>query len=510
MTWPREKLCGLPEHFWQRALLFSLMSNAAMLFAFFFGLYLWPERLAVNSQNVFWLASGVNVGGLLLLGLRYWPILLLNALPAALLVGEPIEFCILGASANAAEALLGAWLILKAGRFAGRFDTLRSVGSLLVASLVAPLANTLLIPAYLCITGQYEWSEYPRALGNWNLANGSAILFITPLLISIVHGDGALPTLASRRRGEGIVTVLITAVLSFVAFGALFTGKGMNLAFLTFPPILYIAVRLGIGETAVVLNVVLVSIYAALLAYGRQQPVEEMPEVLWFTQAIAWVLSATGYLVAALGSERRLAERRSLEASLAAEQARLSALRYQINPHFLFNALNSVRATLPLRESTAREMITSLSAYLRSTLDGGGNAQCLLREEMHSLREYLHIEQHRFGSDLVVHFKVEPEAERASIPSFLLQPLVENAIRHGLEQNAGPCEVTIAARCLEGMLHLSVSNSGAWRQPGTSDGTGTGLQNLERRLRLCYGSAATLGIDKLPGAVQIRMILPFA
>ncbi|HWL54398.1 MAG TPA: histidine kinase [Chthoniobacteraceae bacterium] len=497
-----------PQQPWLRLLLFSLLSNAAILFTSLFGLHLWPERLPVNSQNVFWLASGVNVGGLLLLGLRYWPVLLLNAFPIAWVVGEPLEFCLLGACANALEALFGAWLIGKAGRFTTRFDSLRSVGALVVASLLAPLINTLLIPAYLCATGQYAWGEYVQALGNWNLSNGTAILLLTPLLVSVVRRDWTPLPPTGRAVSERGVVLLATAALSFLAFDALFSGRGMNLAFLAFPPILYAAVRFGIGETSLSLAVVLASIDAALLLHGRHHPVEAMPALLWFTQAITWVLAATGLLVAALGSERRRAERRSLEASLAAEQARLSALCYQINPHFLFNTLNSIRAALPLQEKTAREMITSLSDYLRSTLEEGDRTWCLLRDELHHLRDYLRIEQHRFGSDLAVHFEIGPGTEQIRLPTFLLQPLVENAIRHGLEKNPGPCHITLCAARADQALHLCVSNTGAWQPPGSGSGTGTGLRNLQHRLRLCYGPAATLEIDKPPGAVQISVILP--
>lgn len=508
MSLNREETIQCPGTFWQHSLIFFIASNAALLFTIFFGLYLWPDRLPVNSQNIFWLASGVNTAGLLILGLRYWPVLLLNAFPAAFLAGEPMGLCLLAASANAMEALLGAWFIRKVGGFVRCFDTLRSVGALLLASLVAPLVNTVLIPAYFCIKGVYQWSEYPKALGNWNLANGSAILLIAPLIISIVGSDWTLVSARSSQRWERVFTAMVTAVLSWLAFAGLFSGKGMNLAFLAFPPILYTAVRFGIGETAVALNIVLLSIYSTLFLYAGAQPNAAMPSVLWFAQAIVWVLSATGYLIAALGGERRQAERASLEASLAAGQAHLSALRYQINPHFLFNALNSIRATLPLSEEKAREMITSLSHYFRSTLKGDGDNWCLLDAELKDLQAYIRIEHYRFGSDLVVRLEIEPEAEQFVVPAFLLQPLVENAIRHGLEKNPCPCEIVVAARLVKGNLHLSVSNSGEWQVPSAQGGMGIGLQNLEHRLRLCYGSRATLSIDKFLGSVQIRMVLP--
>lgn len=485
-----------------RALLFSLASNTAVLFVIEFGLYLWPEGLSVNSQNIFWLATGINTGGLLLLGLRYWPVLLLNAFPAWLLGGDPFEMNFLGASTNALEALLAAWLIQKAGGFTGRFDSIRSVGALLIASLVAPLVNTLIIPAYLCAKGAYPWAEYGRALGNWNLSNGTAMLFLAPLVVAIFRSDWS----PGRRTGERICAGVAVGALSVIGFDATLHGVGMNLAFLAFPAIIYTAVRFGIGETSVALGLTLVAVYVSLALHAPIKPTAEVPAMIWFLQAFCWVLAATGLLVAALGTERRRAENSSLEASLTAEKARLAALRYQINPHFLFNALNSVRATLPLSESVAREMITDLAGYLRSTLDGDEDDRVVLSEEIKSLQEYLRIEQRRFGERLQTEFSIEEAAASVEVPTFLLQPLIENAIRHGLEASREPCLITVKGQCREGKLLLEICNSGIWRANGSRQGVG--LANIRKRLELLYGSEADFRIKKEENPVRVVISFP--
>lgn len=485
-----------------RALALLLASNAAVLFVLKFGLLIWPERLPVNSQNIFWLASGVNVAGLLLLGLRYWPVLLLNAFPAWLLLGEPLEMCALGSATNAAEAFFAAWFIQRAGAFSGRFDRIRSVGALLGASLLAPLANTLVIPAYLCAVGLFPWAEYGRALGNWNLANGAGMLFLTPLIVAIAQRDWS----PGPRVFERTAAALVVAALSFIGFDAMFRGVGMNLAFLAFPALIYVAVRFGIGETAVALGVTLVSVYVAIFLHGSTQSANVMPSIIWFVQAISWVLAATGLLVAALDSERRLAELHSLEASLIAERARLAALRYQINPHFLFNTLNSIRAALPLSETVAREMITDLSGYLRSTLDSGEADQVALRDEVRSAQEYLRIEQRRFGERLQTRFEIDPAIEEKRVPAFLLQPLLENAIRHGLQTTRQPCQLSVTARREGDRLHLRVANTGKWREPG--ERAGVGLDNIRRRLALLHGSAAHLRVAETDGFVCVDLELP--
>ncbi len=494
-----EPMYGLRSSLFVRALLFSLASNAAVLLTIQFGLLLWPERLPVNSQNIFWLASGVNVAGLLILGLRYWPVLLLNAFPVWLLGIEPLEISLPGSCTNVMEALFAAWLIRRAGAFTGQFDTLRSVGALVLASLVAPIINTVIIPAYLCFQGMYPWSEYGRALGNWNLSNGTAMLVLTPLIISIARRDWS----AGARTSEYLIAVGAAVALCFIGFDGMFQGTGKNLAFLAFPPVIYTAVRFGIGETSAVLAVALLSVYGSLALHAHVQPPLEIPSTIWFVQALCWVLAATGLLVAVLSAVRRRAEQQSLQASLETERARLAVLRYQINPHFLFNSLNSVRAALPLSEAVPREMITDLAEFLRGTLDHPEVERIPLRDEIRNVQKYLNIEVRRFGDRLRVTFETDTAAEKL-VPAFLLQPLVENAIRHGLETSWEPCVITITARCDGARLLLKVANTGRWREPG--ERRGTGLENVRRRLQILYGAQASLTVRTDNGVcVQIEI-----
>lgn len=490
-----------PSRVFLRALALFLASNAAVLFVLKFGLFLWPERLPANSQNLFWLASGVNTAGLLILGLRYWPVLLLNAFPAWLLIGEPLNMCLVGASTNAGEAVLAAWLIFRVGAFTGHFDTLRSVGALVIASLVAPLVNTLLIPAYLCFENVLPWSEYGRALGNWNLSNGTSMLFLTPLIIALFREDWN----PRARFLERLFTVVGAVVLFSIGFDGLFKGSGMNFAFLAFPPVIYAAVRFGIVETAGLVLVALQSIYGTLWLHAASLPPADMASAIWFVQALCWVLAATGLLVSALGSERRRAEQTALQASLETERARLAALRYQINPHFLFNSLNSIRAALPITDSVPREMITHLAGYLRSALENPDVERIMLQDEVRNVREYLSIEERRFGDRLQATFEIAPAAETKLIPVFLLQPLVENAIRHGLEASWEPCLIRVTARRERHRLFIAVSNTGKWKEPGTR--TGTGLENVRRRLEILYHEKATLRIRTDDG-VTVEIDLP--
>lgn len=480
-----------------RALLFSLASNAAVLSVMQFGLFLWPERLPVNTQNIFWLASGVNAAGLLILGLRYWPVLLLNAFPAWLLGFETLPMCLIGATTNTLEALLAAWIILRPGAFGGCFDGLRSVAALLVASLIAPLANTLVVPVYMCAVAAYPWADYWSALSHWNLSNGASMLILAPLILSVAR---------QRRAPDGHVAeraavAAVTAGLCFAAFSAVCHGTGKNYVFVVFPIVIYAAVRFGIRETSATLGIVLLSVFVSLALNAQQAPA-----FIWFLQAFIWVLAATGLLMAALVAERRRAELGTLEASLQAECARLAALRYQINPHFLFNALNSVRAALPISESVAREMLTDLSGYLRSTLESGETDLVPLRDEVRAVQDYLAIERRRAGDRLQAVFEISPDTEEKNVPVFLLQPLVENAIRHGLETSWERCVITISARNADSRLHIEVANTGRWREPDTQGGIGQ--KNIRRRLQMLYDSRADFRIRHDGGIVRIQIEIP--
>lgn len=493
-----------------KGLLFSLASQAAVLAVLFYASWLWPVRLPANSQNIFWLASGVNTAGLLLLGMRWWPVILLNAIPAWLLAGEPLDISCLGSLANAFEALLGAWLIRRFGGFQDRFASTSSVGALIVASLVAPLANTLLLPAWFCLRGVMSWSEYFHAAGNWNLANGAAMLMITPLVVQAVIA--ARRKVSQGRWGERVSLCLVAGVLSIVAFNALFSGSSLNLTFLAFPVVIYTAMRFGSGDVALVLGTVLVGVYVALSLHSRDVAVGELVSAIWFTQAFCWVLAATGLLVAALSKERDRAQMqaareraRVLEISLSEERSRLETLKYQMHPHFLFNSLNSIYSTLPIEARSSREMLTGLCRFLRSTLKERESDWVSIEEEIELARQYLEIERGRFGDEIDLEIHLDPSAAGWKVPSFLLQPLVENAMVHGFNRGQGDFTLRFCGETEGDCLVFSIENSGHLDECRSE---GLGLRNTRRRLELLYGGRASFVLSSVRGRVKICLRLP--
>jgi len=207
-------------------------------------------------------------------------------------------------------------------------------------------------------------------------------------------------------------------------------------------------------------------------------------------------------------------ERERQAAALATElvQARLQALRMQINPHFLFNTLNTISALIHENPDAADRMVVRLSELLRRTLDRGEVQEVPLREELEFLRSYLEIEQMRFADRLTVRFDIEPKTNELLVPHLILQPLVENALRHGILPREEPGRVEICARVVEGQhLELKVCDNGNGLSPANStpEREGIGLKNVRSRLAQLYGGAQEFTVGNTSGGgVEARIRIP--
>ena len=202
------------------------------------------------------------------------------------------------------------------------------------------------------------------------------------------------------------------------------------------------------------------------------------------------------------------AARRETEAARLAEQlgeARLDALRMQLNPHFLFNALNAVSAYVERDPERAQTMIAQLGGLLRRVLDGDARTQVPLSDEAAFLGDYLAIQQARFGDGLAVDVRLGADLLGALVPPLVLQPLAENAVEHGVSRLAGETgRITVAARRDAGRLVLSVADNGPGRRG--PDGRGVGLANTRARLAALYGDAARLDLADAPGGGTVATV----
>ena len=199
-----------------------------------------------------------------------------------------------------------------------------------------------------------------------------------------------------------------------------------------------------------------------------------------------------------------------LEARLA--HARLDALRMQLHPHFLFNTLNSISVLMSEDVTAARRMLTRLSDLLRASLDNAATHEVSLKEELEFLNNYLQIEQTRFQDRLTVRMDIDPTVLTATVPNLILQPLVENAIRHGIAPRAQPGVIDISATRENGMVRLKICDNGAGLGSGGTAGLtkGIGLANTQARLDQLYGTNHSFEMHSPKGGgLEVTILIPF-
>jgi len=206
-----------------------------------------------------------------------------------------------------------------------------------------------------------------------------------------------------------------------------------------------------------------------------------------------------------------LAEReRAVRIEMHAQEARLRALRFQLNPHFLFNTLNAISTLIrEARNDEANRMLTRLADFLRATLDGDDATAVTLDQEIAFATRYLDIETVRFGDRLTVDCAVESGLSDARVPPMILQPLVENAVHHAIREREEGGRIAIAARRHGNRLRLSVEDDGAGIDDPDSISEGVGLSNVRKRLEEIYGGDASLGFERgRMGGLRVALDLP--
>ena len=205
--------------------------------------------------------------------------------------------------------------------------------------------------------------------------------------------------------------------------------------------------------------------------------------------------------------ESQKAQELAVESNIRAREAELTALKAQINPHFLYNSLNSISALTSIDPAKAREMCVSLADFMRMTLGMGEKGVIPLGEELGLLEKYCAIEKVRFGERLVLKEEIEESAKNCLLPPLLLQPLFENAVVHGIAQMPVGGWIRLKAERAGGTLSLMVENS--WDpEAGSSRRNGVGLKNVQRRLEARYGNAAQLQASAEENVFRVRLQFP--
>ncbi|PZQ20571.1 MAG: sensor histidine kinase [Sphingopyxis macrogoltabida] len=334
------------------------------------------------------------------------------------------------------------------------------------------------------------WAAWLGLRGVSGLANGQPFTFLIPQTISAITGFS------------------LTLILS-VCYRALISRR----------PILMWSVSFGLAGVATAL-------WAFIDAWVQQ--IQNPSSETGFTSLLlgamyidATSLGAWSALYFAINYFLQLEEQndRMLRLEAQAASAQLAMLRYQLNPHFLFNTLNSISTLVLLKQSEpANAMLSRLSAFLRYTLANEPTAQVTLAQEVETLKLYLDIEKMRFEDRLRPHFHIDPGVARARLPSLLLQPLIENAIKYAVTPQEEGADITLSAQLAGQKVRITVSDTGAGlsgdgADPTTgvaTESTGVGLANIRDRLAQAYGDQQRFEVQSgSDGGFMVVIEIPF-
>lgn len=269
--------------------------------------------------------------------------------------------------------------------------------------------------------------------------------------------------------------------------------------------------RLTLGAVAMGVVAFLAETILHDLVFTEYEPVLSSGFVALFGRSLNWIVVlfiwSLTYVAYNYFVKHRREEIRNLRLETANRENQLNNLRAQMNPHFMFNALNGIRALIDEDPEQAKRSITLLSAILRNAMASVKRQVVPLGEEIDIVKAYLGLEAMRFEERLRVKFEVEPGIDRIPVPPMMLQTLVENAVKHGIARFPKGGEVIIAAQRGFECLVLTVKNTGHY-EPGKINGTGIGMKNTLKRLDMIYGGKAHLNISDQDGMVITEVEIP--
>jgi two-component system, LytTR family, sensor histidine kinase AlgZ len=326
----------------------------------------------------------------------------------------------------------------------------------------------------------------------------------------------ALLTLALGRGAVALTAVAVFAPLGFVfAFISLSAwyvcrtfpvGRGspaLRVIALALASAIASGVWIAAGDAWVALvESMMPALHAAALYADRRLP------LLVIGMLLFWLAALMGYLVMAFEASEK-AERRALELTILTRDAELKALRAQIDPHFLFNSLHSISALTTTDPPAARRMCLLLADFLRDTLRLGASSRISLAEEFALADRFLEIERVRLGPRLNVARDTDPQAAACLVPPLLLQPLVENAVVHGIGHLVDGGTIRIAASRVDSTLKITLENPCDPDRP-RRNGSGLGLELLKKRVLTQFGSDAHVRVEEQPDTFRVEVRIPCA
>lgn len=493
----------------------------------------WFEVQPGIAVSIWYPPCGLALSLLVLAGPRYWWLVFLTNFATAWIANtsRPLWTAIFFPGLLTANYTLVAWLVR---RLVGTHllpGTRRETLVFSATIVGAPLFSAVLGTAVITLVGRGKvptnFLEFSESARDWWIGDASGLLTVVPAAIVFVApwlegGRARRPRAEPGASAYGWAllrgAVLIGTLILILIVPVLREHRAFYLCFL---PLIWICVCHGLrGATLASLSVMVVGLIGMHLA-GTTAAYSYV--FLLFELAVAGVGLGLGTMVTRrdeaearlAASNTELARLRQLEfdekvaAQLGEEKARLEVLRYQLNPHFLYNSLNSIYGLLFESARDAGEMVLRLSDFCRATLTGPQDELPTLGAEVDALRSYLDVEKVRWGEKLQVEFAVAPEVGSVRLPPFLLLPLVENAIKYGSRTSPEVLRLRIDARLTGGAFVIEVANTGRWLEPDRArpESTGIGLENLRQRLRRYYPDAHAFTISARDGWVTARLEL---
>ncbi|HWX56452.1 MAG TPA: histidine kinase [Verrucomicrobiae bacterium] len=344
-----------------------------------------------------------------------------------------------------------------------------------------------------------------RAYWLCQLAGWSALVTFQLIILAVLAPTAGTPT--PRLYIAVVVLGASGFILSHLIYLQIRRRRWLHIPLKTAWPRLAAAIALA----AVVQNAInlLISIFLVHLTPLRENLRPAVRFISWLIYVALFAIWLMVYLAVHEFRHRRVAEVHALRLELVAQEAQLRGLRAQLNPHFLFNCLNSLRELIVEDPPRAQTMVTQLSGLLRYSLQSDHLEQVLLEDEVEAVKDYLALEAIRFEERLRVRWSIAPDAGQVPVPPMVLQTLVENALKHGISRRPEGGEISIKAAIRNSRLELEVVNSG--ELSGHPSGEGIGLRNARARLQLLYGDKAKIVLENVNGAhgqVRAAGIIP--
>jgi sensor histidine kinase YesM len=454
-----------------------------------------------------WPSSGLALALLLLGGWRLFPAISFGTIAATQAFGDHLMFSIIGSLANTLESLIGWFLMTHLFGFSNTMCRIRDIIVMILAG--APWGT--LVSAILCTFGLVQIGAVKPAgiplssLLFWT-GNVLGILVFTPLALRIAQLLRIRSSL--RLSGRRLLWFLILTIVVLIGFSNRFTAHSIlyPLAYLSFPILVWLSVELRKDVTFAVALVT--TLATGFTAFGMGPLIRYDPMATYAEMTVFIMIYSISCLILMAAMEESTTNSKlalNLQLASARKEAELRNLRTSLNPHFLFNSLNTIKSLTTEDSAKAQSAIVGLSDLLRASLRMTRAERVPLREELSVIRAYLELQKIRHEERLDWSMQDDPSCHDLPIPPMIFHQLVENAVKHGVEYSKERTFILVKA-CIRGKhVHLLVENTGTLPKEYSD---GIGLQSIREELRALYGENAAFSLGSThDGKVIAEIVL---